>query len=477
MRDAPIAPLRDAVRENVELLGDWGADVVMFDWLFVAAAVAAEHAGIPAVALVHCPYPLPVRGAPPLFSGQKPMAGRVGAARDGLLNVMTRRFSAAGLPMLNDVRAEHGLTPLEDWNDQIRSVRAIYVMTAPELDFSSTAELPPNVRYVGPAFEPFEKEWESLWPSENADPLVLISFSTSYMNQRALAQRVLDAVAGLRVRALLTAGPALDLNQLRIPDNARFSSVAIASRWFSPTLAMRSGHQCGGSGVWSVARVVALLWLCRVGADDCRPERDASDRSGVGMQALGEGVDVHFLFGGYPGSHDPGQQAAGEIHGLGDRLLANSNRDFAVEVQAGLQAGFGKRRGQPHSHVRLRAHPAESAINPLAEPLRRWGMRPGHQEPLRYRRPRAHAHLREHDHPTGAYVACRGPHRRGRVTLVHQHEPPDQRVERVTGELDVAKVTEHELDVLDVRLGRALMRPRERLLVTLDPDHRTVGAD
>ncbi len=227
MRDAPIAPLRDATRENVELLGDWGADVVVFDWLFVAAPVAAEHLGIPAVALVHCPYPLPVRGAPPLFSGQKPMGGLVGDARDRLLNAMTSRFSAAGLPTLNDVRAEYGLTPLEDWNDQVRGARAIYVMTAPELDFSSKAQLPPNVHYVGPAFEPFEKEWESPWPSENADRLVLISFSTSYMNQRALAQRVLDAVAGLRVRALLTAGPALDPSQLRIPGNAR--SVAFVS--------------------------------------------------------------------------------------------------------------------------------------------------------------------------------------------------------------------------------------------------------
>jgi MGT family glycosyltransferase len=241
MRDAPIAPLRDAVRENVELLSDWRPDVVVFDWLFIAAPVAAEHAGIPAVALVHCPYPLPVRGAPPLFSGQKPMAGPLGAARDRLLNTMTSRFSAAGLPTLNDVRAEHGLMPLKDWNDQIRSVRAIYVMTAPELDFSSKAELPANVHYVGPAFEPFEKEWESLWPSENADPLVLISFSTSYMNQRALAQRVLDAVAGLRVRALLTAGPALDPSQLHIPDNAR-SVVFVSHRTVLPHAALVITH-------------------------------------------------------------------------------------------------------------------------------------------------------------------------------------------------------------------------------------------
>jgi UDP:flavonoid glycosyltransferase YjiC (YdhE family) len=41
------------------------------------------------------------------------------------------------------------------------------------------------------------------------------------MDQGALAQRALDAVAGLPVRALLTAGPALDASLLRIPANAR----------------------------------------------------------------------------------------------------------------------------------------------------------------------------------------------------------------------------------------------------------------
>ena len=53
------------------------------------------------------------------------------------------------------------------------------------------------------------------------DPLIVISFSTSYMNQRALVQRVLDAVGGLPVRALLTTGPALEVDQLRIPANTR----------------------------------------------------------------------------------------------------------------------------------------------------------------------------------------------------------------------------------------------------------------
>jgi MGT family glycosyltransferase len=220
LRDGVIAPMPDGARDMIEALDDWGADVVAFDWLLPAAGIASEVVGVPAAALVHCPYPLPAHGAPPAFSGLSPMAGPLGTARDRLFDGMARRFWAPALQVLNGVRAEHGLAPLEAWGDQVLGARAVYMMTAPELDFSSKAQLPANVHYVGPAFEPFEQHWESPWPEENTDPLVLLSFSTSYMDQGELAQRVLDAVAGLPVRALLTAGPALDVSHLRIPGNA-----------------------------------------------------------------------------------------------------------------------------------------------------------------------------------------------------------------------------------------------------------------
>ena len=154
--------------------------------------------------------------------GLRPMPGRVGDLRDRVLASVVRRvFAAAGRPVINRARSEQGLALLSAWEGQLLGVRAIYMMTAPELDFSSRGKLPVNVHYVGPAFEPYTHEWESPWPETNTDPLVLISFSTSYMNQRALVQRVLDAVGELPVRALLTAGPALEIGQLRIPANAR----------------------------------------------------------------------------------------------------------------------------------------------------------------------------------------------------------------------------------------------------------------
>jgi hypothetical protein len=85
-------------------------------------------------------------------------------------------------------------------------------------------------------------------------------------------------------------------------------------------------------------------------------------------------------------------------------------------------------------------------------------------------------HLREHHHPSRADVARHARHRRGGVALVHEHEPPDHRVERAAGELDFAKVPGHELDVLVPRLDRPPTRGRERLLVALDSDHRPIAA-
>jgi MGT family glycosyltransferase len=211
--------LADTARDCGEALEDWPAQAMAFDWMLPGAALAAEAAGLPAIALVHCPFPIPTRGAPPLGSGLRPMAGPLGGARDRVLLAFVRRFFAAGLPDLNRARAEHGLDPLTDWYDQLRTAREIAVMSAPELDFSSRGRLAENVRYVGPAFEPFEQPWRSPWPAGNDDPLVVISFSTSYMNQRAAVQRVLDAVAHLQIRALLTTGPALDRSSLRIPAN------------------------------------------------------------------------------------------------------------------------------------------------------------------------------------------------------------------------------------------------------------------
>lgn len=241
LKNGLLAFVVDPARDCAELLESHPADVVVWDWMLTGAAVAAEGAGIPSVALVHCPYPLPVDGAPPLFGGLRPMSGPLGLARDRLLNRFTTAGLGRGLGLLNKARSEQGLTPLRRWSEQMLSSREICVLTAAELDYSSCGSLPANVHYVGPSFEPYPTEWSSPWSDANSDPLVLISFSTSYMNQAALAQRALDAVSELPVRALMTTGPALEVEAFRIPANVRVVSY-VAHRTVLPHASLVITH-------------------------------------------------------------------------------------------------------------------------------------------------------------------------------------------------------------------------------------------
>ena len=274
--------LPDTARDCSEALEDWPAEVMAFDWMLPGAALAAEAAGLQAIALVHCPFPIPTHGAPPLGSGLRPMSGLLGDARDRVLLAFIGRFFAAGLPALNAARAAHGLDPLTDWYDQLRNVQEIAVMSAPELDFSSRAQLAENVRYVGPAFEPFDQPWRSPWPPDNDDPLVVISFSTSYMNQRAAVQRVLDAVAHLPVRALLTTGPALDPHSLRIPANTHATSF-VAHRSVFPQASLVITH--AGWQTVNAALADGVPILCIPGG------RDQHDNA-LRVLAAGAGVRV-----------------------------------------------------------------------------------------------------------------------------------------------------------------------------------------
>ena len=175
-----------------------------------------------------------------------------------------------------------GLAPLTDFAAQTLSVREICVMTAPELDFSTRGALPSNVHYVGPSFETYPREWLSPWPETNRNPLVVISLSTSYMNQGALAQRILDAVAPLPVRALLTAGPALETDVLRTPPNAH-TVPFVAHRSVFPHAALVITHAGWQTVNAALADGVPLL---------CIPDgRDQPDNA-ARVLAVGAGLRI-----------------------------------------------------------------------------------------------------------------------------------------------------------------------------------------
>lgn len=190
-----FGPALANAREVLALLAEWPAEAILLDWLLFGTALAAEYAKLPAVVLVHMPYPMRTGPGP----GDE--------------------FFAPGLATMNDTRAEFGLAPVEHWDQQLLNCAAVCVLTVPELDPASGFELPVNVHFVGTAIEPASIDWESPWTEPNGYPLVLISFSTTFMDQTDLAGRVLAAVADLPIRVLFTTGPSLRVDGLAIPAN------------------------------------------------------------------------------------------------------------------------------------------------------------------------------------------------------------------------------------------------------------------
>jgi MGT family glycosyltransferase len=279
-----FGPAAAFARDVAESLGDAPADVVAWDYLLPGAAVAAEAAGTPSAAVVHTVYPLPAAGAPPFGPGLKPMHGPAGRARDAVVARALARLFAPGLAPLNRARAEHGLPPLQDAYDGLRRADRLLVMTAPELDLAR--DLPDNVRYAGPLRAPVSRAWESPWPDDDPRPLVLISFSTTFMGQSALAQRALDAVAALPVRALLTTGPAIDGSRLRRPPNAEIRDF-VPHADVLPHAALMVTH--AGLGTVHAALTAGVPLVCVPGGRD-QPDtaaRVVHHRAGVRAGARG----------------------------------------------------------------------------------------------------------------------------------------------------------------------------------------------
>jgi MGT family glycosyltransferase len=191
-------------------------DLFVPDYVLFGSIMAAEKVGVPSVALIPNIWPLLVPGAPPFGTGLLPATSAVTRARDSLLRAVTNRLFQSALPRLNLVRQGLGLTPLSSFFDQVTGCRALFVLSSATFDFSSPF-VPNNVRYVGPVLDDplWAEPWTPPWDAKNQDPIVLVAFSSTFQDQGATLRRIVDALAGLKVRALVTLGEMLPADQVR----------------------------------------------------------------------------------------------------------------------------------------------------------------------------------------------------------------------------------------------------------------------
>ncbi|MFP5371219.1 MAG: nucleotide disphospho-sugar-binding domain-containing protein, partial [Actinomycetes bacterium] len=217
-------PAAEYAADVREALTERPADAVLASGPVLGALVGAESMGVPAVALCANVYSRPAPGIPPFGSGLAPARGPFGRARDRAMNALAAALWNRNLPPLNAARTALGLEPLHDvWEQWDRAARVL-VLTSPHFDLP--AQLPANVRYVGPVLD--DPVWTEPYAVPGGDePLVVVGLSTFYMRGQAdVLRRIVAALASLPVRAVVPTGPALDLDE--VPGTGKVSVVESA---------------------------------------------------------------------------------------------------------------------------------------------------------------------------------------------------------------------------------------------------------
>lgn len=194
-------------------------DAVVSCFFLVGSQIAAEAHGLRYAVLVPNLWGEPGTGLPPFGPGLQPAHGPLGRGRDALMTRVATRLWNKALPELNGLRHEFGLAPVSGVFEQFHGARRLLVLTTQAFDFPAT-RMPTNLRYTGPMID--DPTWVAPWtPPPGDDPLVLVALSTTFQDQERALGRIVDALAGLPVRAVVTTGPAVDPQSVHAPDNVQ----------------------------------------------------------------------------------------------------------------------------------------------------------------------------------------------------------------------------------------------------------------
>jgi MGT family glycosyltransferase len=276
-----FAPAQDYACDVLDELARFPADVVAVDSMLLGAQIGAEASGVPTAVLWHMAFTR-AAGIPPPGLGLRPARTSLGRLRDRALRTfMTRFMDARGLGPVNQARASIGLAPLTSVDDQLARADRVLVLSSPSFDFPASA-LPPNVRYVGPQLDDpvWAAPWTNPWPDQHPDPLVLVSFGSTFQDQAAVIRRTIEAVKALPARGLVTLADVVSPRGLPTADNV----VTTASAPHAQVLPAASAvvtHGGHGTVLKALAHGVPVL---------CIPQgRDQIDNA-ARVEAAGAGI-------------------------------------------------------------------------------------------------------------------------------------------------------------------------------------------
>jgi MGT family glycosyltransferase len=178
-------------------------DVLFVDEGAWGAAAAAERSGLPWAFSIVSPVPLASRDAPPFGLGLAPRRDRRGRLRDRLVKPLTLgTLERVIAKHMNPLRAELGLAPVATIDDVYLAASVVLAYTAEPFEYPRS-DWPAKLRLVGPGL------WEPPadppgWLDELRQPLVLVTCSTLFQNDRRLAEVACEALAGAPYEVAVT---------------------------------------------------------------------------------------------------------------------------------------------------------------------------------------------------------------------------------------------------------------------------------
>jgi MGT family glycosyltransferase len=200
-------------------------DVVLIDVNCWGAAAVVESSGRPWA--MYSPFLLMLssRQAPPFGMGLAPIGGPLGRARNAVVRAANRiAIDRTVLPTLNPLRARHGLSRLEHFEELFAEPRVLLALTAEGFEYPRS-DWPANVRFVGPMnWSPGESRSATghREPSldEMPNPMVLVTCSTERQRDKRLLHVALQALPGAGMSVLGTSA-AHDPAEFEAPPGSR----------------------------------------------------------------------------------------------------------------------------------------------------------------------------------------------------------------------------------------------------------------
>jgi UDP:flavonoid glycosyltransferase YjiC (YdhE family) len=288
-RNGPLAPLAYAAvfsdrgmgRDLVESLEREPADRVVIDGLLIGALDGASRAGIPVTILVHT-----------------------------LRDVMIHALTSGPLALIMRLKR---LDPARLY----REAEGEIVVALKSLD-PAAAGVGGTVVYTGPVLPEVEEARVDATP-----PMILASLSTTYIQgQREVLQAILDAVADMDVRAIITTGPAVDPAELRAPANAELHRF-VPHHELMPAASLVIGHGGHATTMLALAHGLPVLVI---------PMNPVFDQPVIGRILTQRGAGLSL----------PNSSGAAEIRAAIERLLGSAGH---LSAARGIGAEIRSRRG------------------------------------------------------------------------------------------------------------------------------------